>query len=264
MRWLTRASDKTGQLQVASPMMAGIKRRGKGRRRRCVQLIMLTVINLKLSDARPSTSSSSSPTASQSLSLLSYCRDRPSPLLPSCCCRAFHCHCRCAILAVAIVAAPPSCRPLPLLLRHPLPLLPLRFHHCRCRHYCRTAVQLGGAQKLLFFQSRVTKNTKLQSSTSFTTFPAQKSTFLQLPPPSKLPNLQCTLPLTLACFIPPLREGINNSANVAACRLPRGVPLRQPIFYLALLATQHCANRTSTMMFFRFVEPNRPPLPSIL
>ena len=42
--------------------------------------------------------------------------------------------------------------------------------------------------------------------------------------------MQCTLPPTLARFIPPLREGINKSADVAACRLPRGVPLSQPIF----------------------------------
>jgi hypothetical protein len=43
--------------------------------------------------------------------------------------------------------------------------------------------------------------------------------------------------------------GINQLADVAKCRLPRGVPLCQPIFYLALLAAQHHANHTSTMMF---------------
>ena len=59
-------------------------------------------------------------------------------------------------------------------------------------------------------------------------------TFLQLPPPSQSPNLQCTLPPTLACFYSPLRLGINRFADVAACRLPRGVPLHRRIF-LALL-----------------------------
>ena len=37
-------------------------------------------------------------------------------------------------------------------------------------------------------------------------------------------------PPPLEHFIPPLHVGINKSADVAACRLPLGVPLRQPIF----------------------------------
>ena len=54
--------------------------------------------------------------------------------------------------------------------------------------------QCRGSTEASFFQSRVTKKMKLQSSTSLATFPAQKSTFVQLPPPSKSSNLQCTLP----------------------------------------------------------------------
>ena len=123
--------------------------------------------------------------------------------------------------------------------------------------------ELGGPQKLLFFQSRVTKKLNSKVPRHSLLFQPKKAHSSNSLPPSKSPNLQCTLP-PLACFIPPLRKGISKLAVVAACRLPRGCRYVGRFFYLALLAAQHRANHTSTMMFFRFVEPNCPPSPSIL
>ncbi len=49
---------------------------------------------------------------------------------------------------------------------------------------------------------------------------SSESESLFLPPP---PQWWCTLPPTLARFIPPAGGGIYTSLNVRACRLPRGV-----------------------------------------
>ena len=87
----------------------------------------------------------------------------------------------------------------------------------------------SGSTEAPFFQSRVTKKTKLQSSTSLAAFTPRKkakvSRFYLLPPhngdaPSPTP---CTL-YPLPCM------GINKLADVVACRLPQGVPLRRQIF----------------------------------
>jgi len=80
--------------------------------------------------------------------------------------------------------------------------------------------EIGGPQKLHFFQSGVTKKTKLQSSTSLAAFtPGKVSRFYLLPP------------------------------HNGACRLPRGVPLRRPIFFIrppgSALACKHIKNNKS-------------------
>jgi hypothetical protein len=122
-------------------------------------------------------------------------------------------------------------------------------------------LMLGGPQKLHFFQSRVTQKTKLQSSTSLAAFtPGKVSRFYLLPPHNGAP------PSPPVCTQDPSPcMGINKPADVVACRLPQGVPhYVTRFFYLALLAAQHRANHTHTMMFFPLPPSNLPPTPSIL
>jgi hypothetical protein len=95
----------------------------------------------------------------------------------------------------------------------------------KIRHTC--LVFTGGSTHQVSCQfSRIRKKIG-QSSTSSITFPAQTCTS-NLPPP----QLQWrSTPPPLVCTQDPLLcMGINEKADVVACRLPRGVPLRWPIF----------------------------------
>ena len=64
---------------------------------------------------------------------------------------------------------------------------------------------------------------------SLATFPAPKSTFLQLLPPQNPKMCDALFPHPYA-LDPFLFRGINKSPNVVACCLPWGVPLHWPIF----------------------------------
>jgi hypothetical protein len=125
--------------------------------------------------------------------------------------------------------------------------------------------KVGDPQKLLFFQLRVTKKTKLQSSKSLAIFPARMRTFLQLPsPPLKMAEFAMHPPPHPCTLYPPLGQRNQYIGRRSGMLPPPGGAATSANFYLAFLVAQHPANHTSTMMFFCFVKPNCPHSPSIL